>query len=77
MTRGLVEAARLGRRLGADPEPFAGLAGVGDLIPRPVESTRRHICSEKLWQGERISMRPNVACWKFRERGELGGHCQR
>ncbi|MBE3574627.1 MAG: NAD(P)-dependent glycerol-3-phosphate dehydrogenase [Firmicutes bacterium] len=32
MTRGLAEMARLGLRLGARPETFAGLSGMGDLI---------------------------------------------
>jgi glycerol-3-phosphate dehydrogenase (NAD(P)+) len=32
VTRGLVEMARLGEALGADPETFSGLAGMGDLI---------------------------------------------
>ena len=32
VTRGLVEMARLGEALGADPETFFGLAGMGDLI---------------------------------------------
>lgn len=32
MTRGLTEIARLGVRLGAKQETFAGLSGVGDLI---------------------------------------------
>jgi glycerol-3-phosphate dehydrogenase (NAD(P)+) len=32
ITRGLAELSRLGRALGARPETFAGLAGVGDLI---------------------------------------------
>ncbi len=32
MTRGLTEIARLGERLGARKETFAGLAGMGDLI---------------------------------------------
>jgi len=32
MTRGLVEITRLGVRLGAKPETFAGLTGMGDLI---------------------------------------------
>lgn len=32
ITRGLVETTRLGLRLGARPETFAGLAGVGDLV---------------------------------------------
>jgi len=32
ITRGSVEMARLGTRMGGRPETFAGLAGVGDLI---------------------------------------------
>lgn len=32
MTRGLVEMKRLGEKLGANPETFSGLSGVGDLI---------------------------------------------
>jgi glycerol-3-phosphate dehydrogenase (NAD(P)+) len=32
ITRGLVEIARLGEALGADPETFSGLAGMGDLV---------------------------------------------
>jgi glycerol-3-phosphate dehydrogenase (NAD(P)+) len=32
ITRGLVEIARLGEALGANPETFSGLAGMGDLI---------------------------------------------
>lgn len=32
ITRGLVEMARLGTALGARPETFAGLAGLGDLV---------------------------------------------
>ncbi len=32
ITRGLAELSRLGRALGARPETFAGLAGVGDLL---------------------------------------------
>lgn len=31
-TRGLVEMARLGKALGADPQTFSGLSGLGDLI---------------------------------------------
>jgi glycerol-3-phosphate dehydrogenase (NAD(P)+) len=42
LTRGLVEARLLGVALGADSATFAGLAGVGDLIPRKVTSTDRH-----------------------------------
>lgn len=32
LTRGLAEISRLGEAMGADPETFAGLAGMGDLI---------------------------------------------
>src|SRR5581483_6909565 len=32
ITRGLVEMARLGEAYGAQPETFAGLAGMGDLM---------------------------------------------
>ena len=32
ITRGLVEITRLGLALGAEPETFAGLAGMGDLV---------------------------------------------
>ena len=32
ITRGLVEMARLGEALGANPETFSGLAGMGDLV---------------------------------------------
>lgn len=42
LTHGLSEAARLGSSLGAQAATFAGLAGVGDLIPRRVTSTNRH-----------------------------------
>ena len=39
LTRGLAEIARLGQALGARPETFAGLAGMGDLI---ATATSRH-----------------------------------
>ncbi len=32
ITRGLVEIARLGRRMGANPHTFYGLGGLGDLV---------------------------------------------
>lgn len=32
VTRGLAEIARLGQALGCDPQTFAGLAGMGDLL---------------------------------------------
>jgi glycerol-3-phosphate dehydrogenase (NAD(P)+) len=39
LTRGLAEMARLGAALGARPETFSGLAGLGDLI---TTATSRH-----------------------------------
>jgi glycerol-3-phosphate dehydrogenase (NAD(P)+) len=47
LTHGLIEARRLGLALGASPETFSGLAGVGDLIPRKVTSTERHHAAAK------------------------------
>jgi glycerol-3-phosphate dehydrogenase (NAD(P)+) len=49
LTRGLAEIARLGGALGARPETFAGLAGMGDLI---ATATSRHSRNRRL--GEAI-----------------------
>lgn len=55
ITRGNAEITRLGRALGARPETFAGLAGIGDLI---TTCTSRHgrnrAVGERLGRGERI-----------------------
>ena len=42
LTHGLADAARIGTRLGAERTTFAGLAGIGDMIPRKVNSTDQH-----------------------------------
>jgi glycerol-3-phosphate dehydrogenase (NAD(P)+) len=42
MTRGLAEMARLGRAMGARPETFAGLAGLGDLSLTATSATSRN-----------------------------------
>ena len=42
ITRGLVEMARLGEACGADPETFAGLAGMGDLMVTCFHPTGRN-----------------------------------
>lgn len=49
MTRGVAEIARLGTALGAQPETFAGLSGMGDLI---VTCMSRH--SRNRYVGEQI-----------------------
>lgn len=49
MTRGLVEINRLGIQMGAKPDTFAGLSGMGDLI---VTCTSKH--SRNRYVGEQI-----------------------
>ncbi|PWM21154.1 MAG: glycerol-3-phosphate dehydrogenase [Oscillospiraceae bacterium] len=52
MTRGLTEIARLGVRMGARTETFAGLAGVGDLIVTCCsQHSRNHRCGVFVGQG--------------------------
>ncbi|TAN36146.1 MAG: NAD(P)-dependent glycerol-3-phosphate dehydrogenase [Verrucomicrobia bacterium] len=55
MTRGLAEITRLGVALGAQPDTFAGLSGMGDLV---VTCTSRHsrnrMVGERLGRGESI-----------------------
>ncbi len=49
ITRGLAEMTRLGMTLGAKPETFAGLSGLGDLV---TTCCSRH--SRNRWVGEQI-----------------------
>ena len=49
MTRGIAEISRLGIAMGASPETFAGLSGMGDLI---VTCISRH--SRNRYVGEQI-----------------------
>jgi len=52
VTRGLVEITRLGVALGARPETFVGLAGVGDLITTCVSPIgRNRSAGEKIARG--------------------------
>ena len=55
ITRGLAEMTRLGKALGCQPETFAGLSGMGDLI---VTCTSRHSrnrgVGERLGRGETL-----------------------
>jgi glycerol-3-phosphate dehydrogenase (NAD(P)+) len=50
ITRGLVEMARLGKKMGADETTFSGLAGIGDLITTCIS---RHSRNRKM--GELIA----------------------
>lgn len=52
VTRGLVEITRLGVAMGASPETFAGLAGVGDLLTTCVSPHgRNRTAGEKIGAG--------------------------
>ena len=55
ITRGLAEITRFGLALGARPETFAGLSGVGDLIVTCTSRhSRNHTVGERLGHGETI-----------------------
>ena len=53
LTRGLVEITRLGVAMGAQPETFAGLAGMGDLVTTCVSPEgRNRTFGQRVGQGE-------------------------
>jgi len=55
ITRGLAEITRFGIALGARPETFSGLSGVGDLIVTCTSRhSRNHSVGERLGRGEAI-----------------------
>ena len=55
ITRGLAEMTRLGIKLGCQPETFAGLSGMGDLIVTCTsQHSRNRAVGERLGQGESI-----------------------
>ncbi|MEW5875948.1 MAG: NAD(P)H-dependent glycerol-3-phosphate dehydrogenase [Candidatus Zixiibacteriota bacterium] len=55
ITRGLAEIARLGAAMGANPETFAGLSGVGDLVTTCLSkhSRNRHV-GEQIGRGRKL-----------------------
>jgi glycerol-3-phosphate dehydrogenase (NAD(P)+) len=58
MTRGIAEMKRLGVRMGASPETFSGLAGIGDLIVTCTSMhSRNRRCGILIGEG----MDPNTA----------------
>jgi glycerol-3-phosphate dehydrogenase (NAD(P)+) len=55
MTRGLAEITRLGVALGAKPETFSGLSGIGDLIVTcSSRHSRNRSVGERLGKGESL-----------------------
>ncbi|HEV3256850.1 MAG TPA: NAD(P)H-dependent glycerol-3-phosphate dehydrogenase [Gemmataceae bacterium] len=56
LTRGLVEMTRFGAAMGADPQTFFGLAGLGDLITTCISrhGRNRHV-GECLARGQRLA----------------------
>lgn len=56
ITRGLAEMNRLGQAMGARPETFAGLAGMGDLVLTCTgDLSRNRTVGLKLGQGQRLA----------------------
>lgn len=56
VTRGLAEISRLGCKMGAQPETFLGLSGVGDMILTCLSSqSRNHAFGFSLGQGEPLN----------------------
>ncbi|MHC1738102.1 MAG: NAD(P)H-dependent glycerol-3-phosphate dehydrogenase [Ignavibacteriaceae bacterium] len=55
MTRGIAEISRLGITMGARPETFAGLSGMGDLIVTCMSKhSRNRYVGEKIGQGMKL-----------------------
>jgi len=55
VTRGLAEIGRLGTALGARPETFAGLAGLGDLVTTCLSPmSRNHTVGETVGRGRSL-----------------------
>ena len=55
ITRGLAELTRLGSAMGGNPQTFAGLAGMGDLIATCVsKQSRNRYVGEQLGRGRKI-----------------------
>ncbi len=55
LTRGLAEITRLGVKMGAQPQTFAGLAGMGDLVTTGISRhSRNRFVGERIGKGEKL-----------------------
>jgi glycerol-3-phosphate dehydrogenase (NAD(P)+) len=55
LTRGLAEITRLGVRMGANAETFAGLSGLGDLVTTAASRhSRNRYVGERIGRGEKL-----------------------
>ncbi len=55
ITRGLAEIRRLGLKMGADPQTFSGLAGIGDLVLTCTgDLSRNHTVGKKIGEGKTL-----------------------
>lgn len=55
LTRGIVEIGRLGKALGAKPETFLGLSGIGDLITTAISPhSRNRFVGYEIGKGRRL-----------------------
>jgi glycerol-3-phosphate dehydrogenase (NAD(P)+) len=56
VTRGLAEIRRLGRALGANPQTFSGLSGIGDMVVTCMsEHSRNRHLGEQIAQGRSLN----------------------
>lgn len=56
LTRGLAEMSRLGVRMGASAETFAGLSGLGDLVTTCISvHSRNRSVGERIGRGQKLS----------------------
>jgi len=61
LTRGLAEIARLGLAMGAKPQTFAGLAGLGDLVTTCISPTgRNRSLGERIGKGQTLQQAQNA-----------------
>ncbi len=73
ITRGLAETARLGAALGADPQTFSGLAGMGDLVATCTSPlSRNRSFGEQLGLGRSVEQAAEVT----RQTAEGVGSCR-